>query len=93
MAAQLPCGAQDLLEAAIVQKRRLDIVCLIQGGERIRYQHILPLDVFSREGIEWLSFMYADSSGDIRRVEINTAQIKSFQAIDNRQPDIHFQRD
>jgi len=82
-----------MLEAAIVQKRRLDVVCHNQAGQLIDYQHILPLDVFSREGIEWLSFMYADSSGDIRRVEINTAQIKSFQAIDNRQPDIHFQRD
>ncbi|KAA3651412.1 MAG: hypothetical protein DWP95_00625 [Proteobacteria bacterium] len=91
MTAQLPCGAQDLLEAAIVQKRRLNLVCLNQADQQINYQHILPLDVFSREGVEWLSFMYADDHGGIRRVDINTAKILSFQAVDNRQPILQYQ--
>ena len=89
----LPCGAQDMLEAAIVQKRRLDIVCLNQVGDKISYQRILPLDINSREDAEWLSFMYADNKGSIRRVDINTAQILSFQAIDERQPTIQYRRD
>lgn len=92
MNTSLPCGAQDMLEAAIVQKRRLDVVCLNQTGDEISYQRLLPLDIKSREGIEWLHFMYADSDGDIRRVEVNTARIKSFQAVDDLQPKIHYQR-
>jgi hypothetical protein len=81
-----------MLEAAIIQKRRLDVVCLNQDGERISYQRILPLDIISREGVEWLSFMYADDKGGIRRVDINTSKLLSFQAVDDQQPNIDYQR-
>lgn len=90
MTSVLPCGAQDMLEAAIVQKRRLDVVCLNPDGEQISYQRILPLDITSREGDECLSFMYAEDKGGIRRVDINTSQLLSFQAVDERQPTIRY---
>ena len=93
MTARLPCGAQDMLEAAIVQKRRLDIVCLNQAGDKISYQRVLPIDINSREGAEWLHFVYADAGGAIRRVQINTAYIMSFQAVDELQPNLRYYRD
>ncbi len=93
MTARLPCGAQDMLEAAIMQKRRLDIVCLNQAGEKISYSRVLPIDINSQEGIEWLHFIYADAGDNIRRVQINTAHIVSFQAVDDQQPDLRYQCD
>ncbi len=92
MNGQLPCGVQDLLEAAIVQKRRLDMVCLNQAGEEISYSRVLPIDIHSQEGIEWLHFIYADTDDNIRRVQVNTAHLVSFQAVDGRQPDLRYQR-
>lgn len=92
MTARLPCGVQDMLEAAIVQKRRLDLVCLNQTDEAINYQRILPVNISTRAGIEWLSFIYADSQGGIRRVDINTAGIVSFQAVDDKEPVLNYQR-
>jgi len=93
MNGQLPCGVQDLLEAAIVQKRRLDMVCLNQADDKISYCRVLPIDVNSQEGIEWLHFIYADADNNIRRVQVNTAGIVSFQAVDDRQPTIQYLRD
>lgn len=88
----LPCGAQDKLEAAIVQKRRLDMVCLNQAGEKISYRRVLPIDINSQKGVEWLHFIYADVDNNIRRVQVNTAQIVSFQAVDEQQPNLRYQR-
>lgn len=79
-------------KAAIVHKRRLDVVCLDQDGESMVYQRVLPLDIQTREGNEWLTVMYADVAGDIRRVDINTAELQSFQAVDEQQPRLWYQR-
>ena len=87
---KLPCGAQDLLEAAIVQRRRLNVVYVKNNGQTQRYAHVLPVDIGSEKGVEWLTVMAADKSGQIRRLRFNTAQLMSFQADDQLQPNISY---
>lgn len=90
MTAQLPCGAHDLLESAIVQRRRLDVVYIKNNGHTQHYAHVLPVDIASDKGVEWLTVMAADKSGQIRRLRFNTAQLISFQADDQLQPIIAY---
>lgn len=77
-------------EAAIVQKRRLDVVYLKNNGQAQNYAHVLPVDIGSEKGIEWLTVMAADKSGRIRRLRFNTSQLLSFQADDQLQPAIAY---
>lgn len=90
MNTKLPCGAQDLLEAAIVQQRRLDVVYLKNTGQAQDYVHVLPVDIASEQGVEWLTVMAADKSGRIQRLRFDTSQLLSFQADDELQPVIAY---
>ncbi len=89
---ELPCGAQDLLEAAIIQQRRLDVVYLKSNGQSQEYVHVLPVDIASKQGKEWLTVMAADRTGRIRRLRFNTSRLLSFQADDQLQPVIAYYR-
>lgn len=88
----LSCGAQDLLEAAIVQRRRLDLNCESPDGEKHCYIKVLPVDINSKEGVEMLSILTTDNDGGILKLNINTADIKKFEAKDYLDPRIKFKR-
>lgn len=86
----LSCSAQDLLEAAIVQKRRLNLHCLDESGKVINYPKILPVDVTTSAGEEQLTFMTTDNAGGIIKLSLNTAEITAFEADDFFDPRIEF---
>lgn len=86
----LSCGASDMLEAAIIQKRRLNIVCQTQADGAESYQRVLPIDIETQSGKERLTFMAADNDGGIIKRSIDTADIISFEAIDFNDPRIQY---
>ncbi len=89
----LSCSAQDMLEAAIVQKRRLNLRCLDESGNTITHPKILPVDIFTDDGNELLIFMTTDKNGGIIRLKINTQLIMAFEADDFLDPRIIYNSD
>lgn len=87
----MSCHTQDLLEAAIVQKRRLRITCLSEG-EPIIYDKALPVDINNENGIEQLIILTTDNEGGILKLSINTSEILAFSALDSKTPLINYVR-
>ncbi len=87
----LSCGAQDLLEAAIVQRRRLNLFCQSVDGKITSYTKVLPLDISSKNGTEQLTFLTTDNDGGILKLTIDTSDINKFEARDFLDPKISFQ--
>lgn len=48
----ISCASHERLEFAALRKQWLDIEIL--AGERTGRWRLLPLDVYAREGVEWL---------------------------------------
>ncbi len=88
----LSCGAQDMLEAVIVQKRRINLVYGVENGEQIKHSKVLPIDIGSEQGQEHLTFMTTDNQGGIIKLSISTDEIISFEANDFKDPRIQFNR-
>jgi hypothetical protein len=88
----LSCGAQDLLEAAIMQRRRINIICHRQDGEQALYDRVLPIDIGTQGGAEFLTILTTDNQGGILKLELDTAEIVSFEAKDFLDPRIHYHR-
>jgi|GEM_PF-1149118 len=88
----LNCDAQDMLEAAIVQRRRLDIIHQEIDGEIMTYTKVLPIDVNSYQGIEKLTILTSDNQGGILKRVLNTADIHSFEAKDFKDPRILYHK-
>jgi transcriptional antiterminator Rof (Rho-off) len=86
----LSCGAQDLLEAAIIQKRRLTIHVQDGDGQGLVYEKVLPVDVSTRDGAEWLTILTTDNTGGILKLTLNTAEITGFTAKDFLDPAIRY---
>lgn len=50
----VPCAFHERLEFAVLRRQRLQLVFVDEHGE---HSHgVLPLDVYTRDGAEWLSF-------------------------------------
>lgn len=86
----LSCSTQDLLEAAIVQKRRLEITCDSENGQQITYHKVLPIDINSANGVEQLIILTTDNEGGILKLSIDTSHITAFSALDSLKPVIEF---
>ena len=80
----LSCGAQDMLEAVIVQKRRINLITVNNQGELNKFMKVLPIDIGSQKGNEFLTFMTTDNQGGIIKLAVNTAEIINFEADDLR---------
>ncbi len=48
----IPCVNHERLEFAVLKKQWLEIE--VRQGEHAGRQRLLPLDVYAREGVEWL---------------------------------------
>lgn len=48
----ISCASHERLEFAVLKKQWLEIE--VRQGEHAGRQRLLPLDVFAREGVEWL---------------------------------------
>ncbi len=88
----LSCGAQDMLEAAIVQQRRLNISCHSPEEGHCTYHKVLPVDINSVEQVEQLYFLTTDNNGGILKLSIDTAHITAFEAKDFKDPRIAYRR-
>jgi hypothetical protein len=88
----LSCGAQDMLEAAIMQKRRINITCANDSAHVIQFNKVLPVDIFTKDGVEQLAFFDSDNSGGILKLTIDTADIIAFEAKDFKDPRIIYNR-
>lgn len=89
----LNCSTQDLLEAAIVQQRRLTIRCVSETGETAVHIKVLPIDINSQNGREYLTVLTTDNDGGILKLTIDTSHIRAFAALDSRQPAINFSKE
>ena len=89
----MSCGAQDMLEAVIVQKRRIHLVTSNEQGGLSKFPKVLPIDVASKNGQEFMTFMTTDNQGGIIKLTVNTADIISFEADDFKDPRIKFIKD
>lgn len=88
----LSCGAQDMLEAAIVQRRRLDISCDRPDEGHCTYHKVLPVDIRSVQQVEQLTFLTTDNDGGILKLTVDTACITAFEAKDFKDPRILYRR-
>jgi len=89
----MSCGAQDMLEAVIVQKRRINLITINDEGELSKFPKVLPVDIGSHDGKECMTFMTTDNIGGIIKLSVNTADIISFEADDFKDPRIQFSKD
>ncbi len=88
----ISCGAQDMLEAAIIQRRRLNLICHAETGEQAFFDRVLPIDIGTEDGIESLTIMTTDNDGGILKLSINTSDIEFFEAKDYQDPRIIYQK-
>lgn len=69
----IPCAQHERLEFSVLRKQRLRLE-YTENGEP-RSEKVLPLDVNTRHGAEWLKFRREDGS----EAEIRLDTIRSFQ--------------
>ena len=88
----MSCGAQDMLEAVIVQKRRINLIISNDTGEISKFAKVLPIDIGSHQGQEVMTFMTTDNQGGIIKLSVNTVDIISFEADDFKDPTIRYKK-
>ena len=71
----IPCAQHERLEFSVLRKFRLQLE-YVENGER-RREKVLPLDVNTRNGAEWLKFQREDGS----ETEIRLDAITGFQEL------------
>lgn len=67
----IACAQHERLEFSVLRKIRLDLV--YEG----KHERVLPLDVATRDGAEWLKFRQVDGS----EKEIRLDRIESFKEV------------
>jgi len=88
----LNCDAQDMLEAAILQHRRLDVIYQPENGEITTFQRVLPIEINSQGGTEQLAILTTDNLGGILKLKLDTAGIHAFEAKDFKDPKIQYNK-
>ena len=63
----IACADHERLEFAALTRQWLDME--ITGGDRVGRQRLLPQDVYTREGVEWL--LAATESGEQLTVRLD----------------------
>lgn len=81
-----------MLEAAIIQKRRLYISCQDLTGQKEAFQKVLPVAINTSNAKQELIILTTDNEGGILKIAIETSHIISFQAKDLQDPKISFKR-
>jgi len=89
----LSCHAQDMLEAAIVQKRRINLIINNDDGEFSKFPRVLPIDIGTHKGLEMMTFMTSDNLGGIIKLSVNTSDIIGFESDDLKEPRIQFNKE
>lgn len=71
----IPCAQHEQLEFSILRRHMLELE--YHDGEAVHREKICPLDVYTRDGAEWLKLRGED--GVEQEIRLDT--IKSFQAL------------
>ena len=79
------CQTQDMLEAAAVQRRRINLTYKGTNGQTAAHAAVVVLDVYTEGGEEYMSI---NDNGRI--CHIATALVTAFNAPDNMSPLISF---
>ena len=71
----IPCIAHEKLEFAVLRRQKLRLRLREEGGEE-RQLIVLPTDVVTRDGAEWLSYRTEEGeTGVVRLDEILSAEL------------------
>mgnify|MGYP000247617150 CR=1 FL=1 len=79
------CQTQDMLEAAAVQRRRINLTYKRTNGQTAAHEAVVVLDVYTEGGEEYMSI---NDNGRI--CHIATALVTAFRAPDSLTPVIAF---
>lgn len=63
----ISCINHERLEFAVLKQQWLDVEVL--QGEQAGHRHLLPLDVYARDGVEWLEAQ--DASGNVLKLRLD----------------------
>lgn len=63
----IPCAFHESLEFAVLRRQRLRLRYKTEAGEVEAV--VLPTDVETRDGAEWLSFSEADGAAQVIRLD------------------------
>ena len=64
----IACVAHERLEFAVLRRQRLNLVWRDEAGET-RADTVLPVDVETQAGAEWLSIQYGDGQRERIRLD------------------------
>lgn len=65
----IACAAHERLEFAVLLRRRLRLIWSSQDGQTQFSETVLPLDVATRAGAEWLSIRRQDGVSEVVRLD------------------------
>lgn len=65
----IPCAAHERLEFAVLRRRPLDLVWQREMGGEPCTERVLPVDVETREGAEWLTLQRQDGTRERVRLD------------------------
>lgn len=71
----IPCAQHEQLEFSVLRRHMLQLE--YREGDVVRREKVYPLDVYTRDGAEWLKFKGDDGIAQ----EIRLDAIKYFQAL------------
>jgi len=64
----IACAAHERLEFAVLRRQRLNLVWRTEAGEE-RVETVLPVDVATREGAEWLTIQRRGGQSESIRLD------------------------
>lgn len=79
------CQTQDMLEAAAVQRRRINLTYKRTNGQTAAHEAVVVIDVYTEDGEEYMSI---NDNGRI--CHIATSTVMAFKAPDSMTPVIAF---
>jgi Rho-binding antiterminator len=64
----IACAAHERLEVAVLRRQRLNLAWRTEAGEE-RVETVLPVDVATRAGAEWLTVKLVDGQAEVIRLD------------------------
>ena len=65
----IACATHERLEFAVLRRRRLRLVWRSEEGGQQFSEEVLPLDVETRDGAEWLTLQHGDGARERLRLD------------------------
>jgi Rho-binding antiterminator len=65
----IACAAHERLEFAVLRRRYLQLTWLDQDGRTRLSERVLPCDVETRDGAEWLTIVRPDGEPEVVRLD------------------------